>query len=412
MTYMNSYSKLSVCRICGNKKLTAILDLGEQTLTGVFPKAADQQITAGPIQLVKCTGGPEVCGLLQMAHSYDLDEMYGENYGYRSGLNASMVKHLNAKIDRALSIAKVSEPALVLDIGSNDGTSLAVYPDSFIRIGMDPTAEKFRQYYKPGIHIIADFFSAAKFKDAFPDKKAQIVTSFSMFYDLERPMDFVREISQILHSDGAWIFEQSYMPLMLERNSFDTACHEHLEYYAFKQIDFMLKRCGLKAIDVEFNDVNGGSFSVTAAHENSKYPEWNGAKNLLHAELPFDDLQPYRDFATRIDAACIELKAFVANANADGRKVAALGASTKGNVLLQYCGFTAKDLFAVAEVNPEKYGCFTPGSLIPIRSDSEVISEADFLIVLPWHFKDFFLQKYSHCKEKLIFPLPNFSFAA
>lgn len=408
------YSAIHQCRICGNKNLVKVLDLGEQTLTGVFPKRKDQVITRGPLQLVKCTGDDDCCGLLQLAHSYDLGEMYGDNYGYRSGLNPSMVKHLHAKVDRILGIVDLSDKPIVLDIGSNDGTTLSAYPaDQCTRVGMDPTSAKFRQYYPEGVTVITDFFSARRFNEAFPGGKARVVTSFSMFYDLERPMDFMREVASILDDRGIWVFEQSYMPLMLERNSYDTVCHEHLEYYGFRQIHWMASRCGLKIVDVEFNDVNGGSFSVTAARADSAYPESPDVKAILARETAegLDGLEPYLAFQKRTEASRDELRAFVANARAAGRRVALLGASTKGNVLLQYCGFTTNDVEAVGEVNPDKFGVFTPGTLLPIVDERELLAnEPDELIVLPWHFRDFFVRKYHLSKGRLVFPLPTLDF--
>lgn len=405
------YSAINQCRICGNKNLVKVLDLGEQTLTGVFPRRKDQVITRGPLQLVKCTGNVECCGLLQMAHSYDLGEMYGDNYGYRSGLNPSMVKHLHAKVARILRIVDLSDSPIVLDIGSNDGTTLSAYPSQkCTRVGMDPTSDKFRQYYPEGVTAIADFFSARRFSEEFPGRKVRVVTSFSMFYDLERPMDFVREVAEILDERGIWVFEQSYMPLMLERNSYDTACHEHLEYYGLRQIDWMLRRCGLKIVDVEFNDVNGGSFSVTAARTDSAFVESLDAKGVLAREVAegLDGLEPYIEFARRAEASRDELRAFVSAARVEGRRVACLGASTKGNVLLQYCGFTENDVEAVGEVNPDKFETFTPGTLLPIVDEHELLaSEPDYLIVLPWHFRDFFMQKYNLKNSRLVFPLPR-----
>ena len=211
------YSHIDKCRICGNSHLEEVLNLGEQTLTGVFPKSKDEPITRGPLRLVKCTGNDDCCGLLQLAHSYDLSEMYGDNYGYRSGLNQSMVRHLHAKVRRVMDIADFSGHPVVLDIGSNDGTTLSAYPKGACkRIGMDPTAAKFRQYYPDDALVIDDFFSAERFKQALPGEKAHVVTSFSMFYDLERPMDFMSEVEAILDDEGIWVFEQSYMPLMLD----------------------------------------------------------------------------------------------------------------------------------------------------------------------------------------------------
>ena len=258
------YRECTACRICGNTRLEPVLDLGEQMLTGVFPRTRDQQVTTGPLRLVKCTGEESCCGLLQLAHSYDLGEMYGENYGYRSGLNPSMVAHLERKVRRIEGLVALSEGDLVVDIGSNDATTLAAYGDRGLDlVGIDPTGAKFREHYPPYVDLIPDFFSAALVRARFGDRRAKVVTSFSMFYDLEAPLAFMREVHEILADDGLWVFEQSYMPLMLETNSYDTVCHEHLEFYALAQIQWMAQRVGFSIVDVEFNEVNGGSFSVS-----------------------------------------------------------------------------------------------------------------------------------------------------
>jgi len=401
--------KVECCRICGNKNLVAVLDLGEQALTGVFPAHPDQKVTVGPLRLVKCVGDA-FCGLLQLSHSYDLDEMYGDNYGYRSGLNASMVRHLQSKVNLIKKTVTLKEADIVLDIGSNDGTTLGFYPEIGLDlIGIDPTAAKFRQFYKRNIRVIPDFFSATLFRREFDQRKARVATSFSMFYDLERPMEFMKEVESVLADDGIWVFEQSYMPMMLERNSYDTVCHEHLEYYGLKQIKWMTDRCGLKIIDISFNDVNGGSFSVTVAKSGSDFPQSGTLEKLLtkEAELGLDGLDPYFEFAERVASSRSELVKFVKDAVGAGRRVAALGASTKGNVLLQYCGFTEKEIFAVGEVNQDKFGRFTPGTLIPIVQESELMkSKPDFLIVLPWHFRETFL-KLAGGGSKIVFPLPR-----
>ena len=183
------YRKVTRCRICGNETLAVVLDLGEQYLTGVFPRTTDEAITRGPLRLVKCAKTiAGACGLLQMQHSYDLGEMYGDNYGYRSGLNASMVKHLHQKVDAIVAQANLRDGDVVLDIGSNDGTTLSRYPSHQYRlVGMDPTGNKFREYYPDHVDLIPDFFSADLFKQRFGERKAKVVTSFSMFYDLEDP---------------------------------------------------------------------------------------------------------------------------------------------------------------------------------------------------------------------------------
>ena len=410
-------TQVSSCRICDNPNLELVLDLGVQSLTGVFPKSKDEPISEGPLRLVKCVGDYDnACGLLQLEHSYDSVEMYGENYGYRSGLNESMVQHLHRKVERISKLADLKAGDLVIDIGSNDATTLKAYrQDGLQLVGVDPTGRKFSEYYPDHIMLIADFFSAGLVRDRFGDKKAKVVTSFSMFYDLEAPMDFMREIAGILADDGIWVFEQSYMPAMLETNSFDTVCHEHLEFYALKQIQWMVERVGLTIDDVEFNEVNGGSFSITVRKANGPCAMTPQVEEILRteADMGLDTLEPFRNFEQRVEQAREAIREFVAKAGSEGKIIAGLGASTKGNVLLQYCGLTSADMLAVGEVNEDKFGSFTPGTLIPIISENEMLTRnPDYLMVLPWHFREFFENSPKFANSTLVYPLPKLEISA
>lgn len=406
-----TYKKIERCRICGNHQLERVLDLGEQMLTGVFPRQKGADITKGPLRLVKCTGDGDVCGLLQMEHSYDLGEMYGENYGYRSGLNASMVVHLNNKVKRIMGLVELRDGDLVIDIGSNDSTTLQAYPSQGLSlVGVDPTGVKFHSYYPPHIQLIPDFFSSKLVKARFPGKKAKVVTSFSMYYDLEDPMEFMQQVFDVLADDGVWVFEQSYMPSMLDTNSYDTVCHEHLEFYALRQIKWMADRVGFKIVDVEFNDVNGGSFSITVSKAHGDQSVLPAVQAILDEERArgLDTLQPFREFSERVEASRRELLAFLAEAKAQDKRVAVLGASTKGNVLLQYCKLSTSDVECVGEVNAEKFGCFTPGTWLPIVNENDLLAnEPDYLLVLPWHFRKFFISNRKWKTAKLLFPLPR-----
>jgi NDP-4-keto-2,6-dideoxyhexose 3-C-methyltransferase len=340
-----------------------------------------------------------------------LDELYGDNYGYRSGLNASMVAHLKAKVGKILDLVRLPDDALIVDIGSNDSTTLQAYPaHNCTLVGVDPTGSKFREFYPKHIQLIADFFSAAAIEQHFGDRKAAVVTSFSMFYDLEDPLTFMREVRDVLHDDGVWVLEQSYMPTMLQRNSYDTVCHEHLEYYALKQIKWMADRLGLRIIDVEFNDVNGGSFSIVIAKERSHYEESPEVARVLNQEQSdgLDSLIPYQEFAQRVAANRTTLREFLNETKRLGKTVCALGASTKGNVLLQYCNISEAEIPRVGEVNADKFEAFTPGTLLPIVSEKQVLSmQPDYLLVLPWHFRNFFLHHPQFDGRDLVFPLPD-----
>ena len=397
------------CRICDTAEMTEVLSLGEQYLTGVFPKTKDEEITKGELGLTWC----ESCGLLQLSNSFDLDEMYGENYGYRSGLNNSMVKHLQKKVAYISEMVDLNSDDLVIDIGSNDATTLKSYTGDFTKVGIDPTGSKFKEYYTDDIHLIADFFNGATFKANFPDRKAKVITSIAMFYDLENPTQFVKDIESCLTNDGIWHFEQSYMPSMLRTNSYDTICHEHLEFYSLTVVNDLLENCGLKILDVEMNDINGGSFAVTACKKSSPLvSKSNDAviNWLLNKELELKTSLPYDAFKTNVEKHKIELVELLTALAKAGKKVFGYGASTKGNVLLQYCGITPELLPYIAEVNEDKFGSFTPGTLIPIISEKEAKElKPDYYLVLPWHFKNNILQRETEFRlqgGKFIFPLP------
>ncbi|HET8940460.1 MAG TPA: class I SAM-dependent methyltransferase [Rudaea sp.] len=407
----DSIYEIRKCRVSGSSHLVSVLNLGEQYLTGVFPRTQSQLVTCGPLELVWCPDS----GLLQLRHSYSLTEMYGDNYGYRSGLNASMVEHLTQKVRGLERRQALAVGDWVLDIGSNDGTLLKAYSTVGIRrVGMDPTARKFRDFYPSDIDVVTEFFSSTRFLETSGGHRAKIITSIAMFYDLEDPNAFVHEIAESLASDGIWHFEQSYMPSMLRTNAYDTVCHEHLEYYSLRVIRDLLAVHGLRITNVQMNSVNGGSVAVTACHDKAAIAsdrsivEW-----MLQQEENWglNTTKPYRQFEERVFKHRADLQRLVQSLVADGKKIIGYGASTKGNVLLQFCKLGPDLIPAIAEVNPEKFGAFTPGSHIPIIPEREAHAmRPDYFLVLPWHFKSTILQreaKYLASGGKLIFPLPE-----
>ena len=404
------YTAITQCRASGSKNLMTVLSLGNQALTGIFPRTADQSMTVGPLDLVWCQDS----GLLQLAHSYNPGEMYGENYGYRSGLNQSMVRHLTNKVSLLERAYQPSSGDTVLDIGSNDATLLRAYKTAGLkRLGIDPTGEKFRKYYPDEVMLVPDFFSQAAFEGAVSGK-AKIVTSISMFYDLESPTEFARQVAAILASDGIWHLEQSYLPSMLRMCSYDTICHEHIEYYSLSSITRILEAAGLHVIDVQMNSVNGGSFAVTAALKSSPLPINQAVISWLLGQEERMGLltpRPYREFENRVFQHRSDLQKLLGALKADGKRILGYGASTKGNVMLQFCDLGPDTIEAIAEVNPDKYGAFTPGTAIPIVSEADAKAmNPDYFIVMPWHFKEGILQReqeYLSRGGKMIFPFPE-----
>ncbi len=404
--------RITSCRICGGGKLDVLRDLGLHALSGRFPGPDEEDAPQAPMCVVMCAG----CGLVQLAHNYPHDELYCHAYGYRSGINQTMSRHLASISQDVSRRANLQAGDLVLDIGSNDGTLLSSYPVRGLkRLGMDPTIAQYKSFYPPDIIAIPSYFEQGAFKAASGGGKAKVITSIAMFYDLEDPNTFVADIAECLDSSGIWTFEQSHLGLMLERNAFDTICHEHLEYYSLRQIEGLLASHGLRVCDVELNDVNGGSFRLYACHKDAACPTAPAVPELRATELEsgLDQAATYRDFFARMDRITSELAAFLRQEKAKGRSIYVYGASTKGNTLLQLAGIDSSVITAAADRNPSKWGRRTPATGIPIISEEQARQQRpDYFLVLPWHFKSEFLARESeYLKEggKLIFPLPEFA---
>lgn len=405
-------TRIAVCRLCRSGAVEGVVDLGVQCLTGVFPRPEQPDPTEGPLELGLC----QDCGLVQLMHEYDPGEMYGDEYGYRSGLNASMVEHLHRKVRRLEEFVGLAAGDVVVDIGANDGTLLKGYATPELRrVGVDPTIPRWVEFYPDDIETVADFFSAETYLGlAGGGRLATIITSVAMFYDLPDPIAFARDVGRCLSPNGIWHFEQSYLPSMLRASSYDTICHEHVEYYSLTVVERILQEAGLELLDVGFNRVNGGSFAVTAQHAggprraNRELIDW-----FLRQEtrLQLREPETFLRFGRRVEKHAADLRDLVQTLSASPGALAGYGASTKGNVLLQFCGFTRTHIPVIGEVNPTKFGCETPGSRIPIESEQDMFARSpSYLLVLPWHFRESILSReagFLNSGGKLIFPLPE-----
>lgn len=409
---MNKFHKIEKCRVCGNEHLITVLDLGDQFLSGIFPKTIDLGMYKGPLALVKCDEKKGGCGHVQLEHTFDLPTMYGDEYGYRSGLNGSMIRHLREKAEKIKADTNLDSGDIVVDIAGNDGTFLGFFPHDLQLMSIDPTSRKFKNYIPEHVNHIADFFSADTYRERFGKQKAKVVTSFSMFYDLEDPCEFARQVHEILDCHGIWVLEQSYMPEMLKQNSFDTVCHEHLSYYGMRQLKYIMDKAGFKIVDFEFNDVNGGSISVVVTPStNSERKECTTKLTgliALELEKKLDTIEPWEEFAQRINDCKEQFWKIIDFYKSNGAKICCLGASTKGNVTLQTWEVTPDDVEMIGDVNPDKDGSFTPGTWIPIKDEEDVLMrDYDLHIVLPWHFRDFFLKNEKFKGKRFLFPLPE-----
>jgi len=412
------YAETTHCRSCRlpAEKFIPVLSLGPLYVSN-FVEAPSEACHQAPLELVLCDVAQEGCGLVQLKHTTPPQWMY-QQYWYRSGMNEGMRKALAEICGQAEGFVRPSAGEIVLDIGCNDGTLLRSYrTGGLIRVGFEPAANLVPEASAGTDRILPNYFNSGDFEKAFPGRKAKIITSVAMFYDLEDPNHFTADIVRCLDENGVWIIQMSYLPLMLERNAFDNVCHEHLQYYALLPLRRLLQAHGLRVADVELNEVNGGSFRILICHEKEKGLRFPGGEHRVRAmeesERALGLCSPavYREFAARVENIKDRLVGFIREEDRRGRKIYVYGASTKGNTLLQYFGLNYPLVGAAAERSPEKWGKKTVGTWIPIVSEEQARKDRpDYLLVLPWHFLGEFLQReeeYLQSGGAFIIPLPE-----
>tara|TARA_Y100000310_G_scaffold277460_1_gene295209 strand:+ start:645 stop:1856 length:1212 start_codon:yes stop_codon:yes gene_type:complete len=396
------------CRITG-EDLICVHDFGNMYVSDFVDNP--EEGSRFPLKL----GLGPTSGLLQLYDTYSPEQMY-RNYWYMSSINEKMVQHLSGIISTSYRYASIEPGDTVVDIGCNDGTLLSFWDDRLYRIGFDP-AENLAVFSK--LHadvIISDFFSC----NYMENKKAKVITSIAMFYDLENPREFIEEIRSCLHKDGVWICQMSYLPLMLAQNAVDNICAEHLCYYSLDSFMSLLTQCKLQVVDVEVNEINGGSFRIYVKHSDSYFPPIERSigdfriQSLLSHESRLLLKQPYiyNVFLGRIKKEHQKLARFLIEARESSKVILGYGASTKGNTLLQYFGIGPTLLPAIADRNKDKHGKYTVGSNIPIISEEEMRKmKPDYLLALPWHFIKGF-QEREKCLinqgTRFVVPLPKF----
>ena len=409
---MDKYNKLTECRICGYTDFSIVISLGEQYIASRFPDYGDFSIPKIDIDLCICNN-PQ-CNLLQLYQTVLPCEMYEHEYGYRSGLNNTMKNHLKQYKEEIENIVQLQDNDFILDIGSNDSTMLQCYSNKYNRIGIDPTGKQFKDFYG-SVELIPTYFTKENFQKVYPTQKCKIISSISMFYDLPQPVQFAKDIYDCLHNDGIWTCEQSYLLTMIKRNSIDTICHEHLEYYSLKQIKLIADLANFKIIDIKFNDCNGGSFRIYfAKKESSKYKENTELiQTILKEEYDYGIYNQdfYPTFMNSCNHEIQKLQNFIQIINQDNKKMFIYGASTKGNTLLQYANLNEQLLPFAVERNPRKINKMTCTGIKIISEEHMRELKPEFLLVLPYHFKEEIIQRekeYLDNGGQLVFPFPTF----
>lgn len=399
-----------------------IVKLGSHYVSDFLPMKGKSKRKKYSLDLVHDTN----IGAVRLKQVAPPESMWGK-YWYRSGINQSMTLQLEEITKEITSRIKYKDGDVWLDIACNDGTMFKFIPNQFVKLGIDPADNSYyAESSKLADKVIQDYFTKENYyKTGVGNKKAKVITTIAMFYDLDDPNIFIQDINEVLDDDGVWVIQLSYTPLMIEQLAFDNICHEHIYYYSLNSLTKLFGNHDLKIVDASLNDTNGGSIRV--------YIQKNKAKESSFATGPLRDVCRFRvnslleyeskkydiskgkvwkEFQQKINELKKQTVDFIRSEKEKGKIICGYGASTKGNTLLQWFGLDNTLITAIAERSPYKFGLKTVGTNIPILSEEEVRQmKPDYMLVLPWHFiKEFAERENEYLKNggKFIVPCPKF----
>lgn len=413
---MKAFETAKKCRICGSTQLTEVIRISPQHLSPTFVKSNENNEAAKikvPMTIILCdkSKNAQGCGLLQMKETVNPDLLY-TNYFYRTATVNTMKNDLMDVVEDVKHHAKLNGGDIVVDIGANDCTMLGYFPASLERIGVEPAKNIDWSDLDKSMKVVNDYFSKKALDNTLKDRKVKAFTACAMFYDLDEPNSFVADVKAMLAPSGVWCIQLSYLVLMLKNMNFYDICNEHLEYYSLHSLRALMERHGLRIFDASTNNVNGGSARVFICHKDGPYEETDALSKFYAEEIAMDLYNPetYRKFYKKIEELRGKVRDYIDNELKQNKTVLGLGASTKGNVLLQLFGITKQMMPAISERNPEKVGLRTLGTDIELISEEAARTrKPSCMLVLPWYFKDEILKReagYLASGGKLLFPMP------
>lgn len=406
-TVKEAYKTVEYCRSCGSDRLEMFFDCGNLHIVE-FPLLGQPPIKPKvPLRLLVCKN----CWLVQLRHTANPAHLFSE-FWYRSGTNEMMQAELRSIAQSTIIEADLISGEFVLDIGCNDGTMLGYYPGRLHRVGFDPAKNiKRDELATKGCTFVETYFSADAALDASAGVKYKAVTAIAMFYDLDDPVHFCKEVKRVLDYDGVFVVQMNYLPEMLRVGGVDNICHEHLTYYSLSSLQKTMEAAGLVIYKVILNEVNGGSIRVYATHSGQHILPDISVKQLLAIEElnGLRNLKTYHNFQANFSTIAASITGRLEGLSSQKKRIWAYGASTRGATLLQLLP-ELRCLVAVAERDPAKFGRYMAvGAELPIKSEEEFRKEADIALVLPWHFREAILKREKEWMYKggrMLFPLP------
>ncbi|MCX5696486.1 MAG: methyltransferase domain-containing protein [Candidatus Omnitrophica bacterium] len=410
--------KRSACISCGSPLADDIVIIGEQYPSAVFVSDSSpvaSGLTATSLNLTRCTS--ESCRLVQLANEYDLQYVF-DHYPYESGSTATMKQILQDVVDDALRIIPLCSDDVVLDIGGNDGTLLSLIKEPVrARVNIDAAAGVAQLVSAPDYRHVHSRFNAQVYRSlGLPSPR--LIFSVAMFYHLNNPIDFCRGIREIMSDNSVWVLQMTYLGTMLRDNIFDNIVHEHAAYYSLSSLEALLSRVGLHIAEARLIESYGGSLRVFIVKDPEKFPGKYRRKDYVdiqrfETEQQTNTFEALRAFNGRAQLLRDSIGAIVDHLVQRWGPLWGFGASTKGNMILQYLGIKTDRMSCILDNSPKKIGTWTMGSMIPIVDEALYLDRLpEYLFVLPYYYTNAFvriIQKRLAAGSKvyLFVPLPH-----
>ena len=407
---LNSYKKITECRLCNSKKIKQIYNFGLIPIGNNLLKSKVSSLNSEkfPLTLMNCL----TCNHFQLSISIDPKILYAKNYTYLTGVTKTFKEHFSDYSRWIIKKCKIKENSLILDIGSNDGTCLNYFKKKKMRVlGIDPAKIPSNIANKKGIKTINNFFNkvnALKIKKKYGN--FDFITSHNVLAHTENFQEIFYSIYDLLKNDGLFCFEIGYFKDVVKQNLFDTIYHEHLDYHTAIPLVNFLQKIGFSIIDLSTNKIQGGSLRILVQKRKLKI-KTKKIDNFLNKEKKFFSTinleEKFKDFKKTLLKLNFQIKKEIMK----NKTIYAYGSPTKASLLLINSKLNKKIIQNSYEDNKLKCNKYIPGTDIKILSTDKIkIDSSSIIIILAWNFyKEIVMRlKNQNIKNtKLIIPLPK-----